>query len=136
VLLLEADPLVARRDGPVTKFEFERRAAEMKARNLAQPRFRNLSPPRSIFAPPRATPTPATVHVRDFLREVDIKRLSPPLAAIKKLDKLETDRDGLLDLTEAALQISVSPDLLLRGIKAYDAVLRAAAERDWPPKII
>ena len=73
--------------------------------------------------------------MRDFLREVDIKHLSSPLAAIKKLDKLETDRDGLLDLKDAGLQISVSPDLLLRGIKAYDAVLRAAAERGWPLKL-
>ena len=120
----------------VTKSEFERRAAEMRARNLVRPRFRNLSPPRSIFAPPRATPVPAKVYVRDFLREVDIKHLSAPLAAIKKLDKLETDRDGLLDLKQADLQISVSPDLLQRGIKAYDAVLRAAAERGWPLKII
>jgi len=135
VLLLEADPLVDLRAGPVTKSEFERRAAEMKARSLARPRFRNLSPPRSIFAPPRATPVPAKVYVRDFLREVDIKRLSPPLAAIKRLDKLETDRDGLLDLKQADLQISVSPDLLLRGIKAYDAVLKAARERGWPLKI-
>lgn len=60
---------------------------------------------------------------------------APPLAAIRKLDKLETDRDGLLDFTPAGLQISVSPDLLLRGIRAYDAVLRMAAERDWPLKI-
>jgi hypothetical protein len=135
VLLLEANPLVDLRAGPVTKSEFERRAAEMKARNLVQPRFRNLPPPRSIFAPPRAAPAPAKVYVRDFLREVDIKRLSSPLAAIKKLDQLETDRDGLLDLTPADLQISVSPDLLLRGIKAYDAVLAAAAERGWPLKL-
>jgi len=35
-----------------------------------------------------------------FLREVDIKRLSPPLGAIKKLDVVETDRDGMLDFTE------------------------------------
>jgi hypothetical protein len=69
----------------VTKSEFERRAAEMKARNLTRPRFRMLSPPRSIFAPPLATPSPATVYVHDFLREVDIKRLSPTLAAIRKL---------------------------------------------------
>src|SRR5579863_3045195 len=107
----------------------------MKARNLTRPRFRMLSPPRSIFAPPLATPFPATVYVRDFLREVEIKRLSPPLAAIKKLDRLETDRDGLLDLKQAGLQISVSPDVLLRGIKAYDAVLRTAAARGWPLKI-
>jgi hypothetical protein len=76
----------------VTKSEFERRAAEMKARNLTRTRFRMLSPPRSIFAQPLATSFPATVYVHDFLREVDIKRLSPPLAAFKKLDKLETDR--------------------------------------------
>jgi len=119
----------------VTKSEFERRAAEMKARNLTRPRFRMLSPPRSIFAPPLATPFPATVYVHDFLREVDIKSLSPPLAAIKKLDKLETDRDGLLDFTRAGLHISVSPDRLLRGIRVYDAVLRRAAERDWPLEI-
>ena len=119
----------------MTKSEFERRAAEMKARNLTRPRFRMLSPPRSIFAPPLATPSHATVYVHDFLREVDIKRLSPPLAAIKELDKLETERDGLLDLKQAGLQISVSPDLLLRGIKAYDAVLKAAADRDWPLEI-
>jgi len=136
VLLLEAYPLVDRRAGRATKSEFERRAAEMRARNLEQPRFRNLQPPRSIFAPPRATLAPAKVYVRDFLREVDIKQLSQPLAAIKKLDKLETDRDGLLDLKQADLQISVSPDLLLRGVRAYDAVLKAAAERAWPLKII
>jgi hypothetical protein len=120
----------------MTRSEFERRAAEMKAQNVVRPRFRNVSPPRSIFAPPRATPAPTKVYVRDFLREMDIKQLSPPLAAIKKLDKLETDRDGLLDLKQADLQISVSPDLLQRGIRAYDAVLRAAAERGWPLKII
>jgi hypothetical protein len=119
----------------VTKSEFERRAAEMKAQNLVRPRFRNLSPPRSIFAPPRAIPVPTKVYVRDFLREMDIKQLSPPLAAIKKLEKLETDRDGLVDLKEAGLHISVSPDLLQRGIRAFDAVLRAAAERGWPLKI-
>jgi hypothetical protein len=66
---------------------------------------------------------------------VDIKRLSPRLAAIKKLDKLETDRDGLLDLKYAGLQLSVSPDLLLRGVRAYDAVLRAASARAWPLEI-
>src|SRR6202042_1358337 len=49
---------------------------------------------------------------------------------------LETDRDGLLDLKQADLQISVSPDLLQRGIRAYDAALRAAVERGWPLKII
>jgi hypothetical protein len=119
----------------VTKSEFERRAAEMKARNLSAPRFRNLSPPRSIFAPLLAAPFPAKVYVRDFIHEVDIKRLSPPLAAIKKLDRLETDRDGLLDCSQAGFQISVSPDLLPRGIKAYDAVLRTAAERGWLPQI-
>jgi hypothetical protein len=135
VLLLEADPLVDRRVGPVTKTEFERRAAEMKARNLSAPRFRNLSPPKSIVAPPRDTDAPAKVYVRDFLRDVDIKRLSPPLAAIKKLDVLETDRDGLLNLTPADLHISISPDLLLRGVRAYDAVLRAATERGWPLEI-
>ena len=135
MLLLKTDPLVDRRVGPVTKSEFERRAAEMKARNLTRPRFRMLSPPRSIFAPPLATPSPAKVYIRDFLREVDIKHLSPQLAAIRKLGKLETDRDGLLDFTPAGLHISVSPDLLLRGIRAYDAVLKMAAEREWPLKI-
>jgi hypothetical protein len=94
-----------------------------------------LSPPRSIFAPPLATPFPAKVYVRDFLRDVDMKRLSPPLAGFKKLDRLETDRDGLLDLTPAGTHISVSPDLLRRGITAYDAVVRAAAERGWSLKI-
>ena len=113
----------------MTKSEFERRAAEMKARNLSAPRFRNLSPPRSIFVSPRDAAAPAKVYVRDFLRDVEINRLSPPLGAIKKLDKLETDRDGLLDFTPAGLQLSVSPDLLLRGVRAYDAVLRAAAAR-------
>jgi hypothetical protein len=43
-----------------------------------------------------------------------------------------TDRDGLLDLKQEDLQISVSPELLLRAIKAYDAVLRLATERGWP----
>jgi hypothetical protein len=93
----------------VTKSEFERRAAEMKARNLSAPRFRSLSPPRSIFAPPRDTAAPAKVYVRDFLRDVDINRLSPPLGAIKKLGKLETDRDGLLDFTPAGLQLQPQP---------------------------
>jgi len=74
-----------------------------------------------------------TDQARDLI--ANSTRFSPPLAAIKKLDKLETDRDGLLDLSEAGFQISVSPDLLLRETKAYDAVLCAAAGRDWPLKI-
>ena len=86
MLLLETDPLVDRRVGqPVA--------------------------PKVDFRCTSASPAPAKVYVRDFLREVDIKRLSSPLAAIKKLDKLEADRDGLLDLKDAGLQISVSPNL-------------------------
>jgi len=81
MLLLEADPLIRSANWTVTKPEFGRRAAEMEARNLAQPRF-------------------------------------------------------LLDCTQAGLRISVSADLLLRGIRACDAaVLRAAAERVWLLKI-
>jgi hypothetical protein len=104
----------------------------LKARNLAQRQFRNLPPPHSIFAPPRPATPPSKVYVHDFLRNADIDRLSPLLAAIKNLGTLETDRDGLLNLTQAGLQISVSPDLLLRGIRAYDTVLKGAAERCLP----
>jgi hypothetical protein len=116
----------------VDKAEFERRAAEMKARNLEQRQYRALPPPRSIFEPPRPVPSPAKVHLRDFLRDADIRDLSPQLAQLKRTRTLETDRDGLLNIREAGIQISVGPDLLLRGIKAYDAVLKGAAERGWP----
>jgi hypothetical protein len=98
----------------VTKTEFEQRAAEMKARNLARPRFRNLPPPRSILDPLLATAAPFKIHIRDYLRDSDLNRLSPHMAAIKKLDTLETDRDGLLRLAQAGVQISVSPELLAR----------------------
>lgn len=128
MLLLESE----RNPDPVTKPEFERRADEMKARNLARRQFRSLRPPRSIFAPPLALAPPEKVYVCDFLRAADIGRLGPPLSAIRKLGTLETDRDGLLDCKEAGLGIFVSPDLLARGIKVYDAILKAAADRRWP----
>lgn len=115
----------------MTKSEFERRASEMRERNQQKRRFRTLPPPRSIFAPPRAVQHPVKVWVRDFLRTSDIDHLSAPVRAIKKLDRLETDRDGLLDLAPAGFRISVSPELLLRAINAYDAVLKAATERGW-----
>ena len=104
------------------KAEFERRAAEMKARNLERRQFRDIPPPRSVFAPPLRSIPPAKVYVRDYLRKADFDMLNQSLARIRKLDRIETDRDGLLDLTPAGLQLSVSPDLLLRGIQAYDAV--------------
>jgi len=117
------------------KSEFERRAAEMRARNLAKAYPRPLPPPPSIFAPRRPTPPPAKIAVRDFLRDVDIEHLSSPLAAVtRKLRTIETDRDGLLDFSSTGIQIAVSTDLFTRGIKAYDAVLKGAAERGWPIK--
>jgi hypothetical protein len=67
--------------------------------------------------------------VRDHLWESDLSRLSPQLAAIKKLDALETDRDGLLGLAHAGVQISISPELLLRAIRACDGILAVAVER-------
>lgn len=118
----------------MTKSEFERRASEMRERNLEKRRFRTLPPPRSIFAPPRAVQHPVKVWIRDFLRASDVDHLSPPVRAVKKLDRLETDRDGLLDLAAVGLQISVSPELLLRAINAYDAALKAAIERGWSIK--
>ena len=54
-----------------------------------------------------------------------------PLARIRKLDRIGTDRDGLLDLNAAGLLISVSPDLFIRGVEAYDSVLRLAAQNGW-----
>lgn len=83
------------------KAEFERRAAEMKARNLEQRQYRTLPPPRSVFAPPPATPAQTKVHLRDFLRDADIRDLSPQLAQLKRIRTLETDRDGLLNIREA-----------------------------------
>jgi hypothetical protein len=59
----------------VKKTEFERRAAEMKARNLARPRFRNLPPPRSIFDPPLATTAQVKVHIHDYLNSCRTARL-------------------------------------------------------------
>jgi hypothetical protein len=102
--------------------------------SVAQPRFRNLSPPRSIFAPPRATAPLVKVFVRDFLRDIDIAKFSPQLARIRKLGRIETDRDGLLDFTQLGLQIAVSPDVFVRGIQAYDAALKGAVERGWVVK--
>lgn len=52
------------------------------------------------------------------------------------MEALETNREGLLNLAEAGFRISVSPELLLRGINAYDAVIRGTAERGWPLKIV
>jgi hypothetical protein len=78
-----------------------------------------------------ATAAPAKVIILDYLRDSDLSRLSPQLAAIKKLDTLETDRDGLLSLAQAGVQISVSPELLARAIRACNAVLGAALERGW-----
>ena len=56
------------------------------------------------------------------------------LAAIKKLDTLETDRDGLLSLSRAGVQISVSPELLQRAIRVYEGVLGAVLARGWSVK--
>ena len=107
----------------------------MKARNLARGRSAIASLPRpSIFSPPRPVTPPTKVYVRDFLRDADIDKLSPPLAAIKRLGKVETDRDGLLDFSELGVQIAVSPDLFVRAIKTYDAVLKEALSRDWITK--
>jgi hypothetical protein len=53
------------------------------------------------------------------------------LARIRKLARIETDRDGLLDLNAAGLQISVSPDVFVRGVQAYHSVLRLAAQKGW-----
>jgi hypothetical protein len=104
----------------------------MKARNLARPRFRSLTQPRSVFDPPLATPFPIKVHICDYLSDSDLNRLSPHLAAIRKLGTLETDRDGLLSLAQAGVQISVSPELLRRAIRACDAVLVVALQLGWP----
>lgn len=115
----------------MTKAEFERRAAEMKARNLENRQFRKTLPPRSVFAPPRVAVTPAKVYVRDFLTKADLDSLSPPLSCIKQMETLETNRDGLLDLSRAGLHISVSPELLVRALRVYDAVLKEALARGW-----
>ena len=115
----------------VDKAEFERRAAEMKARNLERRRFRDIPPPRSVFAPPLRSVPPAKVYDRDYFQNADFEKLNQPLARIRKLDRIETDRDGLLDLSAAGLQISVSPDLIIRGVHAYDAVLKLAAQKGW-----
>ena len=117
------------------KSQFQRRAAEMKAHNIEQRQFRTLPPRRSVFATPRM-PAPAKVYVRDFLRDADIDQLNPELFAVRKLRTLETDRDGLLDLATAAIRVSVSPELLLRGIKVYDAAVKGAVERGWPLEMI
>lgn len=119
----------------MTKSEFEQRAAEMKARNLARGRPAIASLPRpSIFSRPKPVTPPTKVYVRDFLRDGDIDKLSPPLAAIKKLGNVETDRDGLLDFSGMEVHISVSPDLFVRAVKIYDAVLKEALSRGWIAK--
>jgi hypothetical protein len=69
--------------------------------------------------------------MRDYLSDSDLNRLSRHLAAIRKLDSLETDRDRLLSLAHAGVRVSVSPELLRRAIRAYDLVLKDAAERGW-----
>jgi hypothetical protein len=112
--------------------DFERRAAEMRTKNLGQRQFRSIPPSRSVFAPPRVDVRPVKVHLRDFITNADLGQLSPQLAQIKKLGTLETDRDGLVSLKAAGVQISVSPEILLRTIKVYDAVLREVAKRGWP----
>ena len=108
----------------------------MKARNLARGRPAIASLPRpSLFSPPKPVTPPTKVYVRDFLRDADIDKLSAPLSALKKLGKVETDRDGLLDFSGMEVQIAVSPDLFVRAINTYDAVLKEALSRGWITKI-
>ena len=83
VLQREAELCHRRQFLPVTKSDFERRAAEMRARDLARGRPANASlPTPSIFATPKPVTQPAKVYVRDFLRDADIDKLCPRLSLL------------------------------------------------------
>jgi hypothetical protein len=47
---------------------------------------------------------------------------------------METDRDGLIDLRGTGVQMAVSPDLIVRAVALFNAVLKGATKRGWMVK--
>ena len=83
----------------MTKSEFEQRAAEMRARNLAA-RTRQAPPPSvtAISIGPAWAPTKQRIRVKEALAAVDFSDFDPALKAVRRVGTIETDRDGLIDL--------------------------------------
>jgi hypothetical protein len=119
----------------MTKSEFEQRAAEMRARNLAA-RTRQAPPPSvtAISIAPAWTPTKQRIRVKEALAAVDFSDFDPALKAVKRVGTIETDRDGLIDLRGTGVQIAVSPELIGRGVVLCNAVLKGATKRGWMVK--
>jgi hypothetical protein len=116
----------------MNKVEFEQRAAEMRARNLAA-RTRQQTPPpvAAISVAPAWTPTKRKIRVQESLAGVDFSDFDPALKAVRRVVTMETDRDGLIDLRGTGVQIVVSPELIVRGVVLCNAVLKGATKRGW-----
>jgi hypothetical protein len=71
------------------------------------------------------------VSVQELLASADFSDFDPTLKAIKRVRVMESDRDGLIDLRATGVQILASPELLLRGVKLCDAVLKGGTKRGW-----
>ena len=121
----------------MTKAEFEQRAAEMRARNLAA-RTRQETPPpvAAISVAPAWTPTKRKIRVQESLAGVDFSDFDPALKAVRRVATMETDRDGLIDLRGTGVQIVVSPELIIRGVVLCNAVLKGATKRGWVIKAV
>lgn len=120
----------------MTKSEFEQRATEMRARNLAARSPQKLPPPiPPISAAPVLIPAKRKIRVRESLADTDFSGFDPALKAVRRVGTMETDRDGLIDLRGTGVQIAVSPELLLRGVVLCNAFLKGATERGWTAKI-
>ena len=70
----------------------------------------------------------------ESLAGIDFSDFDPALKAVRRVAAMETDRDGLIDLRGTGVQITVSPELILRGVVLCNAVLKGASERGWTVK--
>ena len=115
--------------------ELERRAAEMRARNLAA-RSRQTQPPPAPsvdFVLP-SIPIKRKIRLQESLADVDFSDFHPALKSVRRVGGMETDRDGLIDLRATGVQIAVSPELIARAVVLCNAVLKGALKRGWMVK--
>jgi hypothetical protein len=120
----------------MTKSEFQQRAAEMRARNLAaRTRQAPPHPVAAINVAPARTPTKQRIRVKESLAGVNFTDFDPALKAVRRVGTMETDRDGLINLRGAGVQIAVSPELIVRSVVLCNAVLKGATKRGWMIKV-
>ena len=121
---------------PMMTPELERRAAEMRARNLAA-RTRQTQPPPAPsvdFVLP-SIPIKRKIRLQESLADVDFSDFHPSLKSVRRdRQGMRTDRDGLIDLRGTGVQIAVSPELIARAVVLFNAVLKGALERGWMVK--